>query len=172
MQPSGGTVNLNKLKTQLLVEEGSPSHTYLDSEGILTGGVGHNLQAHPAPSFTKVGVPVPQTVAAKWLEDDIAAVVKDLNKWLPWWKDLDDPRQNAVADMTFNLGIGNAEAGTGLLGFRNTLLLLREGDYMGAAANIKSSLYARQVGRRASRIAGMIAYGVWPDDIPFDKESS
>lgn len=154
-------MDAQRLLVQLKIEEGCPPVTYLDTKGILTGGLGHNLEAKPARGFEKVNVPVSAKQAEEWYASDLEEVISGLNKHLPWWKNLDDVRQNALADMTWNMGIG------GVLTFKNTLRLIQAGDWFGAAANIKSSQYAREVGRRASRVAGMIAYGTWPPDIPF-----
>jgi lysozyme len=58
-----------------------------------------------------------------------------------------------LLDMSFNLGI------VGLLRFKNTLATIRRGDYSKAAAMMLDSLWARQVGKRAVRLAEMMRTG-------------
>jgi len=153
-------VNLKRLAAQLAVEEGSPRKTYLDTKGILTGGIGHNLIAKPEEGFDRAGIDVPNDVRDAWFETDIQECIDALDRSLKWWRDLDDVRQNALLNLCFNMGIG------GLLTFKNTLAALAAGDYDKAASGILNSQYARDVGPyRSGRVAGMIRSGMWPRDI-------
>lgn len=149
-------MDMQRLEAQLLISEGSPPRTYLDTKGILTGGIGHNLVAKPEAGFDRVGVLVPDDVRSRWFAADIETAMAELDVHLPWWRELDDVRQNAIIDLTFNMGI------SGLLTFKNTLAALERGDYATAAAGIRNSQYARDVGpRRSGHIAGMIEMGRW-----------
>jgi lysozyme len=56
--------------------------------------------------------------------------------------------------MAFNLGI------TKLLGFRNTLVAMRQGKYDAAADGMLASAWAAQVKGRAQRLADMMRKGV------------
>lgn len=94
--------------------------------------------------------------AERLLERDAEAAERDLDDRLPWWRDLDPVRQDALANVAFNLGIAK------LLGFKTTLRLLQDGQYADAAANCLKSLWARQVKDRAKRIAHMIETGERP----------
>ena len=58
--------------------------------------------------------------------------------------------------MAFNLGV------QGLLKFRNTLGMVRDGDYDGAARGMLASLWARQVKGRATRLADQMRTGRAP----------
>lgn len=62
-------------------------------------------------------------------------------------------RQAALIDMSLNLGLER------LMGFRNTLLAVKEGRYNDAAAGMRSSKWAQQVGMRAQRLAQMMEAG-------------
>lgn len=149
-------MNLEKLETQLALEEGCPKATYLDTKGILTGGIGHNLEAHPEAGFDRVGVNVPADLVTQWFRDDIQDAISDLDAKLPWWRNQDDVRQNALLNLCFNMGIG------GLLTFKNTLAAWKSGDYAGAAAGLRNSQYARDVGKtRSGRVADMVEKGEW-----------
>jgi lysozyme len=149
-------MNLEKLEAQLAEEEGSPGRTYLDTKGILTGGIGHNLIAHPEAGYDRVGVIVESEKRTEWFKQDIQDAIAALDAKLPWWSALDDVRQNCLLDLTFNMGIG------GLLTFHNTLALLEQGNYVMAANGFRNSQYARDVGpTRSGRICRMIERGEW-----------
>lgn len=107
---------------------------------------------HTGPDVT------PETVwplerARAQLAADLAAAVRGLDKALPWWRRLDDVRQDVLANMAFNLGIAR------LLGFHNTLAAMKRGDWASAAAGMEASLWAHQVGDRAARLADQIREG-------------
>jgi lysozyme len=108
------------------------------------------MQAHPLPAGMLVDDAITETDAKRLLEQDIMEHVAALCQALPWYERLDEPRQRALCNMCFNLGIN------GLLGFKNTLALLERGEYEKAAANFAMSKWAKQVGPRATRIIAVI----------------
>ncbi len=75
---------------------------------------------------------------------------------------MDEVRQRVIANMCFNMGIGNASTGKGLLGFKNTLAAMQRGSYSMAAAGMLNSKWATQVGARATRLARAMETGVMP----------
>lgn len=80
---------------------------------------------------------------------------------LPWLNKLSQVRQDALLNMVFNMGWDNPRTTKreGLSGFTTSLGLIREGHYVEAAANLRKSLWASQVGGRAVRITNMIQTG-------------
>lgn len=84
---------------------------------------------------------------------DIDEVEGNLDRYLPWWRQLSPNRQIVVASMCFNMGINK------LQGFVNTLRMMKQGDYAGAAEGMLSSLWSKQVGERAQRLAKMMREG-------------
>ena len=88
--------------------------------------------------------------AEEWLREDVKMIEGDLNYHLPWWKDLPEKAQFALADMCFNLGI------TKLLGFSRTLWHLENHDFRKAAKEARDSLWYNQVGRRGVTVTEMI----------------
>lgn len=90
---------------------------------------------------------------AQALEADIRIAIGSLDRKLPWWRDLSFVRQEAMVNMCFNLGINR------LLGFRGALGAMQRGDFAQAADEMMDSLWARQVGPRAKRLAAMMEAG-------------
>lgn len=136
-------MDLDLLRSDLIRDEGLRLHPYTDSADKITLGVGRNL--------TDRGIAHDEAMTL--LENDIAAVVADLNRELPWWTRLDEPRQRVLANMAFNLGIEK------LLLFKHTLDAMARGDYAAAADGMAASLWASQVGPRAERLVAMMRSG-------------
>ncbi|MGH9501677.1 MAG: glycoside hydrolase family protein [Terriglobales bacterium] len=143
------------LKRQLTRDEGLELKPYRDNSkaigfedkpGKLTIGVGRNLD----------DVGISRDEADYLLTNDIKLrAIGMLAKQLPWTGALDAPRLGVLANMTFNEGMGH------LLEFRNMLAALERSDYETAAAEMKDSLWYRQVGTRAWRLVTQMQTGVW-----------
>ena len=144
-----------RLSAQIQASEGLRLAAYRCTADRLTIGFGHNCDASPVPGVSTVGDRITREHADELFSKDLAAVVWEVRKALPWATSLDSPRQAVLYDMAFNLGV------RGLLGFRNTLRLIKAGDYARAAHNMLLSKWATQVGRRADRLAEQMATGAW-----------
>lgn len=132
-----------KIREQLQLHEGIETFPYMDSVGKLTVGVGRNL--------TDRGLSEEEINFL--FANDIDLVQHDLDKHLPWWREMNENRQRVLVDMCFNLGI------TRLLGFVTTLGFMREGKYKEAAAQMLRSKWAKQVKGRALRLSRMMEEG-------------
>lgn len=84
---------------------------------------------------------------------DLAAIAAQLDKQLPWWRQLNDVRQAALTEMAYQLGVA------GLLGFRLMLRALKDGRYAAAEAQALASKWARQTPARAEDVARRLADG-------------
>lgn len=146
------TENEAQLIEELRRDEGVRYVPYRDTKDIPTVGVGHNLQASPLPAGWSYPLNDEQVDAL--LHIDLQNVYGDLGRALPWWTDLNDVRQRVICNMCFNLGINK------LVGFRNTLVAMRQGQYRDAASGMLNSAWASQVGARAQRLAQMMREGV------------
>lgn len=135
-------MNDELLFKELLRDEGLKLTAYTDTVGILTIGIGHNLN-----------VPISEAAAKQIFLDDLDRHRTDLFNALPWVSSLDDVRQRVLVNMAFNLGV------PGLLKFANTLELVHTGHYAAAADAMLQSLWARQVKSRALRLAQMMRTG-------------
>lgn len=137
-------LNKDALAAQLVIDEDLRLKPYKDTVGKTTIGVGRNLD--------DVGISKPE--AMMLLGADIDKAVADLDRALPWWRGMSDARQQVLANMCFNMGIGNSQKG--LLSFKNTLSKMHSGDYAGAADGMASSTWARQTGDRAKRLIAIM----------------
>lgn len=140
-----------ELIAQLKIDEGLRLVAYKDTVGVWTIGYGH---AHVAP-----GTVWTQERAEAQLIEDVLEHNAELAAALPWVSGLGPVRRRVLQNMAFNLGVGSAATGKGLLGFKNTLELVRTGQYDKAAAGMLNSKWAKQVGNRAVRLAKQMKDG-------------
>lgn len=139
--------NDEKLVAEIKRDEGSVPHVYQDSLGWWTIGVGRLVDKR------KGGKLSPEEIDFL-LMNDIDAKVAEMDRLMPWWRELDSVvRQRVLINMAFNLGV------VGLLKFKNTLVMVQSGNYEGAAKGMLASLWAKQVGNRAVRLAEMMRKG-------------
>lgn len=136
-----------ELIAALKQDEGLRLNAYRDTVGVLTIGYGHT-----GPDV-KPGLVWNQGKAEAQLIEDVKEHNAKLLKALPWTKDLDPVRRRVLQNLAFNLGVGDAAKGTGLLGFKNTLEAVRTGRYNQASAGMLASKWAKQVKGRAVRLA-------------------
>ena len=90
-----------------------------------------------------IGSSIPEERVLECLNKDIDIICADLDRALPWWRELDGVRQRVLVNMGFNLGL------TRLLKFKKFLAALEERDYETASVEMLNSRWANQVGARS-----------------------
>ena len=134
------------IEQELIEEEGLSLEPYKDSLGNLTIGVGHLIKSN-------CGI-ISLEYAGKLLAEDIKEARNQCKKNIPFFGCLDEVRQYVLIDMCFNLGIGK------LLGFKKMLLALENKNYVVASAEMKNSLWHKQVGSRAVKLENCMRNGI------------
>ena len=146
-------MNYELLRRQLWIDEGFRRKRYKDTKGIWTIGVGHNIEADPHYPYTEKDEPLTDQQINTLLDKDIATVVAELDQFCNWWRAMEEPRQRVLANMCFNLGW------TRLSQFKNTLRAMHDSRYADAAQGMRDSLWYKQVGARAERLAKVMEKG-------------
>ena len=147
-----------RLIADLYNQEGNREFAYDDATGktVKTGGsikgnlsigIGHNLAAQGLTQDERDYI----------LNNDISETVALLDANIPWWRELDEVRQNVLVNMCFNMGWGDGKHG--LSSFRNTLDAFRRKDFRAAAEGIRNSRAYTQAPRRYVKIAAMVDTG-------------
>jgi lysozyme len=134
---------IDSLRQLLIEQEGLELHPYHCTQGKLTIGVGRNLE----------DVGISESEAMMLLENDLKRVCLEAEKACPWLGKLTSARQAVILSMTFNMGIRK------VLEFTNMIGALEVGDYNKASHEMLSSLWARQVQKRAKDLAVMMKLG-------------
>lgn len=138
---------MKKLIEQLKRHEGFRGTPYKDTVGKLTIGYGRNLDDRG----------ITPKEAEKLLKNDISSSKSALFHKIPWVMRLDEVRQEALINMTYNMGI------YGLMGFKNMLTALQYGDYNRVYKEALNSKWAKQVGKRAEEIALQLKTGKYKE---------
>lgn len=125
------------LNKELSRDEGRRNRLYKDTVGKWTIGIGRNLSDKP----------ISDRVIDILFEEDVEEAIAELDRVLPWWASQPDSIQRVLVNMMFNMGANR------LLGFKNTLKAIEERRYLDAARGMRQSLWAKQVGQRAERLA-------------------
>jgi lysozyme len=137
-----------EITRQLRGDEAVVPHAYQDHLGYWTIGVGRLIDKR------KGGGLRPHEIDYL-LRNDIDERIEELTRRLPWFQDLDDARRGVLLNMSFQMGVD------GLLGFKNTLAMVKAGDYEGAAQGMLNSLWAKQTPDRAKRMSDQMRTGQW-----------
>lgn len=133
---------------QLRRDEGEVLHVYQDTLGYWTIGVGRLVDK-------RKGGGISRDEAGYMLNNDVNRVTEELSRRLPWFVDLNEARRGALVNMAFQMGVD------GLLGFRNSLELIRTGRWDEAKRNLLLSRWAQQTPQRAERVAEQMRTGQW-----------
>lgn len=140
---------MSNIVRQLNGDEGRKPCVYQDHLGYWTIGVGRLVDSR------KPGAGLRQKEMDYLLANDVEDRVRQLTARLSWFVDLDEARQGVLLNMSFQLGVD------GLLGFKNTLELVRQSKYTEAAAAMLQSKWATQTPERAKRMSEQMRTGVW-----------
>lgn len=134
---------LSQLSEEITRDEGRRKKPYKDSEGILTIGIGWNLEANG----------LPDEVIDLLLVIGIENAERALDRIWKRWRMLSPNRQRVLLNMAFNLGE------TRLRGFKKMWAALEKVDYLTASREMLDSKWAQQVGVRATRLSKAMVKG-------------
>lgn len=136
-------MNPEKIKQQLIIDEGYRGAVYRDTLGLLTVGIGHLVLPSDNLAY---GQYVDKKRIMDMFEHDLLhaeigcrAIVKDFDT-------LCDDVQGVLVNMCFNLGA------QGLKEFKKFLAAVGNRDFPKAAEEMKNSVWYTQVGARAKRL--------------------
>ena len=139
----------HRLIAQLRSDEGEVLHAYPDHLGYWTIGVGRLIDS-------RKGGGISADESAYLLNNDIQHRDQALRNLYPWFSGLNEPRQAAVLNMSFQLGLG------GLAKFPKMLASLRDGEWAEAETHALDSAWAKsQTPGRAKRVAQQLRTGEW-----------
>ena len=150
---SNDSMDRREVIKELIRDEGYKTEIYNDHLGNLTFGVGHLVLDSDPECGLPIGSSIPEERVLECLNKDIDIICADLDRALPWWRELDGVRQRVLVNMGFNLGL------TRLLKFKKFLAALEKKDYETAAIEMMDSRWAVQVKGRANRLRDKILSG-------------
>lgn len=152
-------MNLARTADQLKRHEGLRLVVYDDATGKPLKK-GDTLKGHPTIGVGRLltdGRGISTTEAESLLANDIDLVIDELNRNIPWWNKMNEPRRAVMINMCFNLGW------PGLSGFKNMLTAAEAGQYEWASDEMIDSNWYDQVGLRGTELAEQMHTGEWQD---------
>jgi len=145
------------LKEFITSHEGKRLKPYKCPAGKNTIGVGYNFDSNHLPSdietYLKTNGQITEEMSDRLLNISISRAAHDCLSLFPSFNDFSENRKMALIDWMFNLGLTKASR------FIRTVHCINTGHWDGAANNMRQSLWARQVGRRAVEVTYLIENG-------------
>ena len=140
-------MDMEKLRQQLVIDEGVKYELYLDHLGLKTCGIGH-LCREDEPEFEEtIGTEISEDRCTELFDEDIKSVIKDCKKVFDDWEDMDEECKQICANMMFNLGLPRFSK------FRKMINNIDNKNFAKAAEELRDSRYYRQVTNRAESLA-------------------
>lgn len=139
-------MNIEKLREQLIIDEGQVNEIYNDHLGYATFGIGHLVIEGDSELGASLGTPVSEERVIECFEKDVQTVISDCKTLHQAWDGYPEEAQQVIANMMFNMGR------TRLSKFKNHNLALESGDWKQAAVEGRDSRWYKQVTNRAERL--------------------
>ena len=139
-------MDIDKLREQLIIDEGQVNEIYNDHLGYPTFGIGHLVLEGEPEHGLSVGTPITEERVDECFERDVEYVLDDCRILHEDFDNYPEEVKQIIANMMFNMGR------TRLTNFRKHNAALKEGDWKTAAVEGRDSRWYRQVTNRAERL--------------------
>ena len=139
-------LDINKLREQLIIDEGQVNEIYNDHLGYATFGIGHLVVEGDPELGAAIGTPVSEERVIECFEKDVETVISDCKILHEAWDGYPEEAKQVIANMMFNMGR------TRLSKFNKHNAALKCGDWKTAAAEGRDSRWYKQVTNRAERL--------------------
>ena len=151
--------NMAAFTCQLKIHAGVKYVSYIDSVGLLTGGIGHLMRTNEIPTYTPIGTPITKEQVDTWFSQDAQSAIKGAQELIgiDVWANLSDVRKRACADLCYNLGKPR------LSKFVRFIAGVKAGDWDLAGRSLRDSKWFTQVARRGPNIITMVVNNVDPN---------
>ena len=140
-------MDMEKLRQQLIIDEGVKYEVYLDHLSLKTCGIGHYIRQDEPEFDLVIGTQITEDRCTELFEEDIKSVIKDCKKVFEDWDDMEEEVKQICANMMFNLGLPRFSK------FRKMINNVVNKNYIKAAEEMRDSRWYRQVTNRAERLA-------------------
>ena len=143
-----------RLATDIDAAEADKLTAYQDTLGNWTIGRGH-LMPPAAPGRSWAGFTIIQSTSDRYFNGDLLDAIKLAQGWHEYLSCDTDCRRNALEEIAFNMGGKWAT-------FVHARAAIAAQDWQTVHDQLLDSLWAKQVGHRANRIAGYFLTGQYP----------
>jgi GH24 family phage-related lysozyme (muramidase) len=143
-------INDDRLRGQLIIDEGYRNKVYADSLGNLTVGIGHLVTK---ADNLKLGDVITNAQVDNLFNHDLRHAIEGAAGLVREFYELPPLIQEVLVNMCFNLGA------RGLSKFKRFLAAINRRDYGDAAEEMRGTKWRRQVGVRADRLIAIVQDG-------------
>jgi lysozyme len=133
--------------------EGYSTTMYLDSKGIPTIGIGHNMRAKPLPPDWKEPLSDDQ-ISILFEGDTLNAIEMVMHNFGDCFGSWTDNRKAAIVDLSFCMGGNKFRDGDDAFG--PTFAHIRKGEWEDVARHLEKTQWFRDVKRRGPVVVKMI----------------
>ncbi len=157
-------MNIQKIRDQLIIDEGIKYRIYFDTKGKPTMGIGHlitkkDIEWGNLKDWTpKKVVRISAERVEELFKADLDSAIKDCKQVFDNFDKFQEELQQILVNMMFNLGIFKFSE------FKKFILYVKAADYLNAAKEMKDSNWFLQVKGRGARLyKQMVALSI-PDN--------
>lgn len=146
---------MSKIIQILAYEEGYKDKPYIDTEGYPTVACGIVIGPKNAP-LNNYQFSVPRSVGDIWMQKILDEKIREMimrPTLVAALRQCNPARADVLYSMAYQMGV------EGLAAFKNTLILISNGNFDGAAEGMLASRWAKQTPARARRHAEMMRSG-------------
>lgn len=135
-----------KIRSDLIADEGIVYAVYLDHLGQKTCGIGHMCRPGEPEYSMPVGSVVKPPRVSDLFANDLLQAEADCRALFDQWDDLQEDVRRITLNMAFNLGRSR------LAKFVQFRAAVNRGDWSAAADEMEDSRWAKQLPRRSARL--------------------
>ena len=139
-------MDIQKLREQLIIDEGVKYETYLDHLSLKTCGIGHLCKEDDPEFELPIGTEISEERVTELFEEDIQIVIQDCKKVYDDWENLPEEVKQICANIMFNMGRHRYTK------FRKHIQAVIDGNWQESANQMRSSRWHKQVPNRAERL--------------------
>ena len=139
-------MDIQKLREQLIIDEGVKYETYLDHLSLKTCGIGHLCKEDDPEFELPIGTEISEERVTELFEEDIQIVIQDCKNVYDDLENLPEEVKQICANMMFNLGRPRYSK------FRKHIQAVIDGNWQESANQMRSSRWHKQVPNRAERL--------------------
>ena len=139
-------MNIEQLRKELELDEGCKHETYLCSQNVVTGGIGHMITEWDDEKYAEVGVEISDEQVKAWFDKDIETVLSDCELLYDDFDHLPEDAKLIISNMMFNIGFPKMKKFVGMKAGVDAR------DWNKAADEMIDSNWYKQVPNRAGRL--------------------
>ncbi len=139
-------MDIEKLREDLIIDEGTKDEIYLDHLGLPTFGIGHLVTEWDEEYGKPVGTPVSQERVKQCFQIDVQGTISECKVLFDDFDELPEEVKQIIGNLMFNMGRPRLSK---FVKFREAV---KNRDWIEAGNQLKDSRYYTQVTARADRL--------------------